>query len=761
MHDLIAPYYNIPEELRALRQFVLWKYEDIGAQRPTKVPYQISGEMANVTDSRTFCSFDEAIAERFNYSGIGFVFTENDPYTFIDLDDPSGDPTNIERQLKIFREFDSYAERSPSKTGLHIIIKGSIPQGRRRSKIEVYSSARYATMTGDVYNNAPIGEYQDKLNLLYEQMGAGSPQTIQYNGNALETTKDLDIISMAKAAINGEKFDLLYKGHWQDLYQSQSEADLALINMFAFYTQNETQITRMFRQSPLGARPKAKRNDYINWMIKKSFDQMLPPIDIDGFKIAMERFSNATPSRAPIVDTSTLLLPSISVVQSSISLPSGLMGEIAQFIYASSPRQVPEIAIAGAIGLMAGICGKAYNISGTGLNQYVILIAQTGAGKETMASGIDKLMNSVKLQVPTSAGFLGPAEIASGQALVKYINSHPCFVSILGEFGIRLQSISNPHANGSEKNLLRIMLDLYNKSGHHQSFRPSIYSDKEKNISETKAPAFTILAESTPETFYNVLNEDMVSAGLLPRFLIIEYKGKVPYLNENAVNVEPSFQLVERFASLAAQCEMIMHSNRVININCDQDADTLLRNFQRFATDKVNINDKDFIRQLWNRAHMKALKISALIAVGVNLADPLVTTEYVQWAMELVSNDIRVLSSRFEQGEIGAATSENKQLDEMKRMIREYYSNPEVVTKYRIPQKLYDDKVLVGQYLNRRLVAQASFKNDKQGSTMAIKRCIQTLIDSDTIREIGKVELGQKYGTTQKSYVLKDLSLLG
>lgn len=772
MSDLLRPYYNIPEELRALRQWCLWRYEDIGAQKPTKVPYQPNGQMCNVTDSTTWYSFEEAVSNRFNYSGIGFIFSNSDPFTFLDLDDPLGDPTVTERQLKIFREFDSYAEVSPSGIGLHIIIRGHIPQGRRRSKIEMYSSGRYATMTGNVYNNKPINDYQDKLTMLYEQMGSGSPETIQYNGNALETATDVQIVELAKSAVNGDKFNLLYKGHWQDLYQSQSEADLALINMFAFYTQNETQIARLFRQSPLGARPKAKRNDYVNWMIRKSFDQMLPPIDIDGFKVALERFSNDKAISNNLSSSGNLGISTalqhksddaviiIPTHKSTIPLPPGLMGVIAQFIYDSSPRQVPEIAIAGAIGLMAGICGKAYNISGTGLNQYVILIAQTGAGKETMASGIDKLMNSVKLQVPTSAGFLGPAEIASGQALVKYINTHPCFVSILGEFGIRLQSISNPHANGSEKNLLRIMLDLYNKSGHHQSFRPSIYSDKEKNISETRAPAFTILAESTPETFYNVLNDDMVSAGLLPRFLIIEYKGKVPYLNENAINVEPNFQLVDQFSSLCAQSESIMHANRVVNVQHDEAADKLLRQYQIYATDKVNANDKDFIRQLWNRAHMKTLKVSALIAVGVNPIEPVVTPEYVQWAMELVSNDIRVLSSRFEMGEIGANTGELKQIDLMKKVIAEYYNNSETVTKYKVPQRMYDDKILIGAYLNRRLVAQASFKNDKMGSTNAIKRCIQTLVDADVIREIGKNDLGSKYGTTQKSYVLKDLSLL-
>jgi putative DNA primase/helicase len=43
---------------------------------------------------------------------------------------------------------DSYAEVSPSGKGVHVIVKGKVAQGRRRNKIEVYSSSRYMTMTG-------------------------------------------------------------------------------------------------------------------------------------------------------------------------------------------------------------------------------------------------------------------------------------------------------------------------------------------------------------------------------------------------------------------------------------------------------------------------------------------------------------------------------------------------------------------------------------------------------------------------------------
>jgi primase-polymerase (primpol)-like protein len=68
------------------------------------------------------------------------------------------------------------------------------------------------------------------------------------------------------------------------LYQSQSEADFALVDIVAFYTQNRKQIARIFRLSALGKRDKAKRDRYIEYMVEKSFDRQLPKIDIEGLQ---------------------------------------------------------------------------------------------------------------------------------------------------------------------------------------------------------------------------------------------------------------------------------------------------------------------------------------------------------------------------------------------------------------------------------------------------------------------------------------------
>jgi hypothetical protein len=439
-----------------------------------------------------------------------------------------------------------------------------------------------------------------------------------------------------------------------------------------------------------------------------------------------------------------------------------LVGDIAKFIFAAAPRPVAEIALAGAIGLMSGVCGRAYNISATGLNQYTIVLGKTGRGKEAIASGIDRLMQSIKFTVPTSANFIGPGDISSGQALVRYINANPCFVSILGEFGLRLKSMSDANANSSEINLRKMLLDLFNKSGFGQTYKPSIYSKSTDSVPTTQAPSFSIVAESTPKTFYENLNEDMITEGLLPRFNIIEYTGKRPEYNENHASVQPSMSLIDRFGSLVAMCEQIMHAKRVINVEASPEAKAIMYAFDKHCDRYINDDSiNDVVIELWNRAHMKALKLSALIAIGVNMADPVVTTDYANWAIAFVINNIQFLSSKFEQGQIGHSTSEIKQVDHMKHMIREFLSRDDIATKYKVDEKLFKDKIIPGSYLQRRLAAQTSYRLDRLGSTLAIRRSVQVLIDQDILREIPVTQMVEKYGTRQKAYAVSNARALG
>lgn len=847
-HGANHPLFAVPLELRQLKQWVVWKYEDVGATKPTKVPYQINGRKASSIDAANWNTFEECfnVLSLGSYNGLGFVFTNTD-YSGIDLD-YTENQEDLQRQIKIFNEFDSYSEKSPSGKGCHIIVKGKIPSGKnnRKASIELYPSGRFFTMTGNIINNSPITDKNDLLNQLYVQMG-GEKSSTDSNIDNPSTITDEEIINLGLAH-NTDIFEPLHKGIWKGnpKYPSQSEADQAYVNFLAAYTDNRKQCERIFKNSELGKTLDRKSNQkyYISKTIKTAFDQKLPPIDFKGMNEIYEQIeanklngyatadspngkatdfdsvingsiplsaaksaphsqaahnsgegdlqvtvglggadtineSEVMPTGQTTSPTDARPLPNQMVganngpvaqrleptphkssdagsnpAGTTIPLPPGLLGEIAQFIYDAAPKPVREIALAGAIGLMAGICGKAYNVSDMGLNQYILVIAGTGKGKEAMASGISKLINACKLQVPVAPEFIGPSAIASKQGLHKYlVKNSPCFVSILGEFGLVLKAMSTNSASSHQLELQAALLDIYHKSGFTDSYGGSAYSDQDKNSIAINAPAFSILGESTPENFYSVLDEQMINSGLLPRFTIIEYNGPRVPSNENKLT-NPSIDLISKLSSLMVQAKTVVHTSKVINIQFTPEALALSKNIDKYSDDKINNTDKQFVHHLWNRAHIKALKLAAIVSVGIDIINPIITVEALNWAMSLVDNDIKSLSIKFEAGEIGANTDELKQVIEATRIVKEYAEKDfDYVKKYGAIEFQHKNKVVNNTYLSLRLAKLAIFRNDRIGGTSALKRTIQTLIDCGNIIELKGSQL-DKYKTTGKLYFI-------
>lgn len=183
---------NIPLELKKLNQWVVWRMEE--GER--KMPYNPKTHTpAKSNDATTWGSFMDAAKamQDHDYSGLGFVFSDNDPYCGIDLDDVR-QGTQIEMwAYDIVSRFNSYAELSPSGSGIHIIIKGKVDKGRKVTpRIEVYSTERYFTFTGDVEDLTgeawPVLPGQDQLELLLDELNVKKPVQIvkQYAESILD-----------------------------------------------------------------------------------------------------------------------------------------------------------------------------------------------------------------------------------------------------------------------------------------------------------------------------------------------------------------------------------------------------------------------------------------------------------------------------------------------------------------------------------------------------------------------------------------------
>lgn len=803
---------RVPSKLKAFRQWVMWKLEEPEGRKPTKVPYNpLFPGKANVQDSSTWGSFEECVAayEAGGWDGIGFVLTKNDPFAFIDLDDvwtpdengvfPYGDPqAAFDRQCKVHAEFATYAELSPSGKGLHLICEGEVKRGRRRGGIELYTSERFMTMTGNVYNHElPVEPRQDLLDMLWHQMG-GPSDIYDYSTDEPQREDDNTVMSRMFEAVNGDKARDLYNGEWSNYYPSASEADFALIDIIAYYSKNRFQITRIFTYSTLGQREKyTKRPKLVADMINRSFDRQLPPLDLSTLGmlnaefIEMQReaangvphMANDTPAVGSALtaegtgeaprsgqpggsprDGNTLVARRSTIVN-----PPGLVGEAADFIYAAAPRPVHEIALVGALGLVAGIAGRSFNVSGTGLNQYLLLLAPTGTGKEAIARGIGKLITAAGQEpnrVPSAADYLGPGEIRSDAALLKWLDKHPCFVSIAGEFGLRLKQMSSPNASGHEIGLKRVMLDLFNKSGAGEILNPMAYSDKEKNTSAINSPSFTMVGESTQSRFYQALDEHMAVEGLLPRFTLFEYDGPRPPLNEHHAWIGPNPELMEKLKRLIVLCTQMQTDGKVMNVEFTPEGKHLFDRFNTFCDSEINgRRGQGLAAEFWSRAHVKAMKLAATVAVGVNPEMPTIDELTGQWATDLIVRDVERMISKFDSGEVGEVSpfqgDEIQQHKDMIKVIRDFLtSKPEVGEKYGMSAAMHAKGVIPASALTRRLVAVASYRKGRISASQAVKNVIQGMLDADELRQLPGSQCNTEFQTTAKLYIVSKPSAI-
>lgn len=176
----------IPAALIARDQWVTWCWE--GEPNPatgkrTKVlKNPRTGHNADSTNPQTWSSFDIAVraAQARGHSGVGFVFTDADPFVGIDLDgcrDPETGALAAWAREAI-TALDSYAEVSPSLTGIKVFVAGDIPKNLKvqhahgeGTGVEFYRTARYFTVTGMHLPESPteVCHVNGTLTHLYER----------------------------------------------------------------------------------------------------------------------------------------------------------------------------------------------------------------------------------------------------------------------------------------------------------------------------------------------------------------------------------------------------------------------------------------------------------------------------------------------------------------------------------------------------------------------------------------------------------------
>lgn len=264
---------NVPGELLKRRQWVVWCYEpNPSGGKPKKVPHGAFGKCTEIdhTNPANWRTYEEAVKfyresheQRWNkpLDGIGFALA--DGVVGVDIDHCiSEDGRFSDLAADVMNTLFSYSELSPSATGVHILVLGEWPgEWKRRDDIglEVYSEKHYFTFTGQHILGTP-GDIEERTTPLAAVHAKYAPpeaiarpieNTCGHTSSNLALVSTDEILLRARNAANGAKFTRLYDDGDITGYTSPSNADLALCNLLAYWTDDADVIDALFRKSAL------------------------------------------------------------------------------------------------------------------------------------------------------------------------------------------------------------------------------------------------------------------------------------------------------------------------------------------------------------------------------------------------------------------------------------------------------------------------------------------------------------------------------
>lgn len=789
---------NIPLELRLMKRWCFTGREkDLTMQ---KAPYMIVDGMMqplSTVDDYHHCLtyFEiEPLLAMYPDRGLGYILVDGDGFTCIDLDVKEESPVSLtQRHWELVNSLSTYTECSQSGNGYHLWFKGEIEGAIKTTEIEVYSRERFIICTGNVVKDLPLVNDQSVIDFFNQHSGKKTEYEVLEDVE--QKHSDEEIIAQAKAGDHTGKFEALFNGDW-DAYVSilggqrtdnlefnPSDADAAFMTIVTFYTQNYEQCKRVWRASALAdiskryqgdqkeMRRKA-RNTGTEYKLNRAITLGLTRNKSDAEQRELEAKKGEEAARELIAkmqaeasedgETEAIGDKELPKVEGDLEYPPGVMGELAKYFFQSSIKPIKEFAIAEAFAVAAGLFGRCYNISGTGLNIFTMMLAPSGTGKSALSKNPSAFMNYLQMRkgIPNAQQFITTQRFTHENAMFNEFKERSSFCQCLSEFGKQFRNMVTDNAGGAQTTVREQMTDIFSKSGYGDSAGGLRYSNSEKSVNLGYPVAFSFLGESVAEPFYEAVNYEMFADGFMSRFILMEYTGKIPYDNVNFDVVQPPNALVNKMAeAVIGVTRSLADINRVdvTPVGRDAEAGKWFQEYTEYCTDTANRYKDDAIwTSLWTRCNLKTMKIAALLAVMDNYSQPVITMTHVNWAYDYIMrhNNLVLRAVR----ERGLITDDHGRIDVLQDSLKEFFGKANLPENwYGIPNPsvMQFAGVIPWSYIQRKCGRNPAFNNHKYKSASQILRdTINDMVAMGSLRKISKEEAFNKYETTGECYQL-------
>jgi hypothetical protein len=307
-------------------QFIIYKLapDQKTPGKNTKIPLDFrTGNAVDPTDPAAWTDSSTALAAASLFGvgyGIGFVFTQLDPFWFLDIDNCYDAVSSSWSDLSLIfiNKFSQAAvEVSQSGKGLHIFGSGKPPiHGTRytdpltKKKLEFYSHSRFVALTGIGARGDAATDYTVELPWLVENYFPGksqTPNTTLINGPHPDWNGPTDDTVLIERALRKSGFpgEVTFRDLWESNLTvlepkyagDESSYDAALAQHLCFWTGNDAdRIETLMKQSAL-VRDKWDRPDYLPRTIRNACSRQTAFLQDKKLQLAdhMQVSTTATP----------------------------------------------------------------------------------------------------------------------------------------------------------------------------------------------------------------------------------------------------------------------------------------------------------------------------------------------------------------------------------------------------------------------------------------------------------------------------------
>lgn len=309
----------------------------------------------------------------------------------------------------------------------------------------------------------------------------------------------------------------------------------------------------------------------------------------------------------------------------------GLVGEITDYITASSRKPQRVLALAAALTIVGTCAGRKYagpTFSGTHL--YVVNLAKSGAGKDHALDMASRIMTAADL-----THHIGKGEWMSHQAVFRSLSQQPLTLNPLDELGGFLRRINKRSSGGNEQAITAVLRTAWGKS--FKMLPPPGWATQ--SMEPIFSPALSILGASTHDDFFKAIEAGDTDNGFLNRWLLFSTQSRPPVQKPTADMFDVPAVIVSRMVSIYQAAgnplaAATMHGSRcdkpmIVAQWADGEDGALNRDYLAWAEKLDEASDSE---SFFARTAEQALRIATIRAIGCNPSAPVIDRECFAWA---------------------------------------------------------------------------------------------------------------------------------